>query len=142
MGGRVRMFGEHLRSDASGYEVGAHVWHVTPADRLRAIRRVGLLPQDGVSIDGRPFRNRLYFATSRIAAYDISVNFQSHGRAEEYFMLKVDSAGIARGHHDDPLFAHGVWVDYPVGPGYVVGYEAAADAYGEYDEDDLDNLYL
>jgi hypothetical protein len=62
---------ESLESDAVGYEIGDYLYHVTLTSNLPKIKRQGLIPKDGVAINGKPFKNRLYFATSLIAAYDL-----------------------------------------------------------------------
>lgn len=141
MRNHVRLFEEFMASDARGYDVGEYVYHVTPVENLATIMRVGLVPRDGVAINGRKYENRLYFATSLIAAYDISVNFQSHGRGREYSIIKVSSEAVARGRENDPLFEHGIYVDYPVGPGAIIGVTMANDLFGKYDDVDLDRLY-
>lgn len=137
----VKMFEDYMASDARGYNIGEYVYHVTPAKNLGSIMRTGMVPRDGTGINGKPYKNRLYFATSLIAAYDISVNFQSHGRGAEYCILKVDSQAVSKRYETDPLFAHGIYVDYPVSAGFIVEVIMANDLFGKYDDDDFDRLY-
>lgn len=137
----VRLFEEYAASDASGYDVGEYVYHVTQSASVGAILEEGLVPKDGVSVNGAPFEGRLYFATSLIAAYDLSVNFESLGRGDDYTILKVDSSCLGGGWENDPLFAHGVYVGYPVDARFIVGAVRADDLFGMYDDADLDELY-
>jgi len=141
MENHVKMFEEYMASDARGYDVGEYVYHVTPVENLTAIRKIGLLPRDGIAINGRRYENRLYFATSLIAAYDISVNFQSLGRGIEYAILKIGSEAVSRGYENDPLFEHGIYVDYPIVPERIADVIMANDLFGKYDDEDFDRLY-
>jgi hypothetical protein len=130
-----------LESDAIGYEVGEFIYHVTPVSNLEQIKNEGFMPKDGISIDKKPFSNRLYFATSLISAYDLTVNFQSYKTEEEYVILKLTSDCI-EDYTNDPLFKHGIYVDYPVSNDYIVDIIEADSLMGQFDEDDLENLYL
>ena len=132
---------QHAESDAVGYAVGDYVYHVAPAKYADGIRRSGFLPKSGRSVNGAEYENRVYFATSLIAAYDISVNFGSYRDDGEYVIFKVDSRGLAGGYEEDPLFVHGIYVDYAVPSEYIVDAFPASDLFGKYDDADFDKLY-
>ena len=131
----------YLPSDAIGYDIGEYLYHITPIKNLNKIKNNGFVPKDGISINGKPFKNRLYFATSLIAAYDLSVNFQSYrDDVDEYVIFKVDSKCL-KDYEEDELFKHGIYVNYPISKKYIVDIINAEDLFGKFDEDDFENLY-
>jgi len=131
---------EYLESDAIGYEIGDYIYHVTPKRNMNKIKNDGFIPKDGVGINGKPFKNRLYFATSLISAYDLSVNFGSYKDNDEYVIFKVESSCIDD-YEKDPLFVHGIYVDYPVSKKYIIEVIKANDLFDKYDDNDIENLY-
>lgn len=140
---RAKLINEnYLKSDAIGYNIGQYLYHITPKINISQIKKTGFLPKDGIAINNRPFKNRLYFATSLIAAYDLSVNFGSYKEDKEYAILKLESDCVDKGFEEDPLFVHGIYVDYPVSYSYVVDIIDADDLFNKFNEEDLENLYL
>jgi hypothetical protein len=130
----------YLISDAIGYNIGEYLYHITPKKNINNIKKNGFLPKDGVAINGKPFKNRLYFATSLIAAYDLSVNFRSYKDNEEYVILKVKSNYITD-YEKDPLFVHGIYVKYPISNNCIVDTIDADDLFNKFNDDDIENLY-
>ena len=139
----IQLFEKYVRmkSDAIGYNIGEYIYHVTSIKNLNNIKQKGFRPQNGTSINGKKYENRIYFATSLIAAYDISLNFGSYKKDNEYVIFKLDSNCLENGYEKDPLFVHGIYVDYPVGKKYIVDIIKADDLFNKYDENDLENLY-
>lgn len=136
-----RRLTERYKSDAIGYDIGEYIYHVTPSGNTDRIKKSGFVPKDGVSINGEPFKNRLYFATSLIAAYDLSVNFSSYKDDDEYVIFKLKSSCIDKGYEQDPLFPHGIYVDYPINNKYIIDVVNAASLFSKFDDDDIENLY-
>ena len=132
---------KELESDAIGYNIGNFVYHTTPISNLTKIKSEGIKPKDGITINGKKFRNRLYLATSLIAVYDLSVNFQSYRTDEEYVILKIRSECANMGYEEDPLFVHGIYIDYPIESECIVELINTDDLLGKFDEDDLEDLY-
>lgn len=126
-------------NDSIGYDIGEYIYHVTPIKNVSKIERSGFKPKDGISINKKPFMNRLYFATSLISAYDLSVNFGSDNNLS-YVIFKVDSSCINE-YEEDPLFGHGIYIDYPISNKFIVDKINADDLFDKYDDDDIENLY-
>lgn len=131
----------YLKSDAIGYNIGEYIYHVTPKKNLDEIKKNGLHPQNGISINGKKYENRIYFATSLIAAYDISVNFGSYKDDGEYVIFKVKSNCLINSYEKDPLFVHGIYINYEISNECVVDIIKANKLFNKYDENDLENLY-
>ena len=131
----------YLQNDASGYNIGKYLYHITPKQNAKIIKRSGFKPRDGISINGKPFRNRLYFATSLIAAYDLSVNFGSYRDETNYIIFKIKSECIHNGYEKDPLFVHGIYVNYPINNTCIIDIINAEDLFDKFDENDIENLY-
>lgn len=131
----------YLPSDAIGYNIGEYLYHITPKKNVAQIKKNGFIPKDGVAINNKPFKNRLYFATSLIAAYDLSVNFGSYKDNEEYAIFKVKSDCVNGGYEEDPLFVHGIYVDYPIPNTCIVSVINASDLFNKFNDDDIENLY-
>lgn len=131
----------YLESDNIGYNVGQYLYHVTPKKNIPQIKKNGFIPKDGISINNKPFKNRLYFATSLIAAYDLSVNFGSYKYNGEYVIFKLKSDCINKGYKEDPLFAHGIYVDYPIPYAYSIDIINVSDLFGKFNENDIEKLY-
>jgi len=131
---------EHLKSDAIGYNIGKYIYHATPSRNLNTILEIGFIPQDGISIDHKEFENRLYFATSLISAYDITVNFESWKNEDEYIIFKL-SSDCLKDYEEDSLFVHGIYVDYPIDKKYIVEYMDSSDLFNKFDDDDIEDLY-
>ena len=132
----------YLQSDAIGYNISEYLYHITPKRNITQIKKNGFIPKDGVSINNKSFKNRLYFATSLIAAYDLSVNFGSYKDNKEYAIFKVKSDCVSNGYEEDPLFVHGIYVDYPIPKTCIVSIINASDLFNKFNDDDLDNLYI
>jgi hypothetical protein len=130
----------YLKSDAVGYDVGEYLYHVTPLKNASQIKKYGFIPKDGISINNKPFKNRLYFATSLIAAYDLTVNFGSYKDDEEYVIFKIKSDCI-NNYKRDTLFAHGIYVDYPISNTCIIDVIHANDLINKFSDDDIENLY-
>jgi hypothetical protein len=133
-------FSNEIESDAMGYDIGDYLYHITPVSNFNTIINKGFIPKNGISINGKPFENRLYFATSLISAYDLSVNFGSYRDDAEYVIFKIKSDCIDD-YEEDDLFAHGIYVDYKVSNKCIVGYVNADDLFNKFDDEDLENLY-
>lgn len=133
---------KYLESDAIGYAIGDFIYHVTTMKNVEKIKSQGFKPQDGISINGKPFQNRLYFATSLIAAYDLSVNFSSFKDEykDEYVIFKLKSNCIDE-YEEDPLFLHGIYVDYKIDKKYIVDMIKTSDLFNKFNDDDFDDLY-
>ena len=131
---------KYLESDAIGYKIDKYLYHVTTKNNLNKIKRYGFIPQDGVSINNKPYENRLYFATSLIAAYDLSVNFSSYKDEHEYYIIKIKSEAIDN-YEEDPLFDHGIYIDYSIPSKYIVEVIDADDLFDKFDDNDIENLY-
>jgi len=136
----IKLFEEYLTSDAKGYEIGEFLYHTTTLNNKEDIERNGFIPKDGISIDGNYFVNRLYFATSLISAYDISVNFQAHGKGDDYIIYKISSKNISD-YEIDPLFQHGIYIDYPISKMDILDVIDSDSLFDKFDCDDLDDLY-
>ena len=136
----LKLFENYLKSDSIGYNVGEYIYHVTPIKNMDKIKKNGLIPQSGTSINGKKYTNRIYFATSLISAYDISVNFSSYKDNGEYVIFKFKS-NCLNGYEKDPLFVHGIYVDYPINKNYIVDIIKCDDLFNKFDENDLENLY-
>ena len=133
---------QFLPNDAIGYNIGEYLYHITPKQNVNTIKKNGFIPKDGIAINGKPFENRLYFATSLIAAYDLSVNFNSYKDNEEYIIFKVKSNCIDDGYEKDPLFVHGIYVDYPISNDCIINVINASDLFNKFNDEDFENLYL
>jgi len=131
----------YLPSDAIGYNIGEYLYHITTKRNVAQIKKNGFIPKDGVAINNKPFKNRLYFATSLIAAYDLSVNCGSYKDNEEYAICKVKSDCVNGGYEEDPLFVHGIYVDYPIPNTCIVSVINASDLFNKFNDDDIENLY-
>ena len=131
----------YLPSDAMGYNIGEFVYHITPKKNFNTIKKNGFIPKDGISINNKPFKNRLYFATSLIAAYDLSVNFNSYRDNDEYIIFKLDSKCIDKGYEEDELFIHGIYVDYKIPYSFVIDVINTSDLFNKFDDEDFDRLY-
>lgn len=138
---KILRYNEYLDSDAIGYNIGKYLYHVTPKTNINNIKKTGLRPQGGISINGEKFSKRLYFTTSLIAAYDLSVNFESYKDENgDYYIFKLDSSCI-KDFKKDPLFMHGIYVDYVVPYSCVIDVIRANDLFGQYDDGDFEKLY-
>ena len=134
-------FENFLKSDAIGYNIGDYIYHVTPDKNIKKIKKEGFIPKDGTSINGKKFKNRLYFATSLIAAYDLSINFSSYREDnDKYVIFKIDSKCL-KDYQKDPLFVHGIYIDYNISSKFIVDDIDANSLFNKYDEDDLEDLY-
>jgi hypothetical protein len=133
-------FSNEIESDAMGYDIGDYLYHITPVSNFDTIINKGFIPKNGISINGKPFENRLYFATSLISAYDLSVNFGSYRDDAEYVIFKIKSDCIDDFDEDD-LFAHGIYVDYKISNKCILGYVNANDLFNKFDDEDIENLY-
>lgn len=136
----LKLFENYRKSDAIGYKIGKYLYHVTPSENLENIRSNGFHPKDGVSINGEEFEDRLYFATSLISAYDLSVNFSSIRDTYDYTIFKVDSSFL-EDYEEDPLFNHGIYVEYSVPPNYIIEYFDADELFDKFSDEDIENLY-
>ena len=132
----------HLKSDAMGYNMGEFLYHITPKRNIGEIMKSGFIPKDGIAINNKPYKNRLYFATSLIAAYDLSVNFGSYKDNEEYVIFKVKSNCVNNEYEKDTLFPHGIYVDYQISNNCIVSVMNADDLFNKFDENDIENLYI
>ena len=47
----------YIPSDAMGYNIGEFVYHITPKKNFNTIKKNGLIPKDGISINNKPFKN-------------------------------------------------------------------------------------
>jgi hypothetical protein len=133
-------FSNEIESDAMGYDIGDYLYHITPVSNFDTIINKGFIPKNGISINGKPFENRLYFATSLISAYDLSVNFGSYRDDKEYVIFKIKSDCIDD-YEEDNLFAHGIYVDYKISNQCIIGYVNANDLFNKFDDEDIENLY-
>jgi len=131
---------ETLKSDAIGYNIGDYIYHVSPVKNLTNILESGFIPKSGIAINGKPYNNRLYFATSLIAAYDLTVNFNSYKDNDEYIIFKIDSSSLSE-YNKDPLFIHGIWVDYSISKKYIIETIRAESLFGKFNDEDFDKLY-
>jgi len=131
---------EYMDSDAIGYDIGEFIYHVTPESNVQDINTFGFIPKNGITINNNEYNNRLYFATSLIAAYDISVNFNSYKSDENYVIFKVDSKCL-KNYDEDPLFVHGIYIDYPISIDYIVDVYDASELFDKFNDDDFDELY-
>ena len=131
---------ETLKSDAIGYNIGDYIYHVSPVKNLTNILESGFIPKSGIAINGKPYNNRLYFATSLIAAYDLTVNFNSYKDNDEYIIFKIDSSCLSE-YNKDPLFIHGIWVDYSISKKYIIETIRAESLFGKFNDEDFDKLY-
>lgn len=130
----------YRKSDAIGYIIGKYLYHITPSENLERIKNNGFHPKDGVSVNGKVFEDRLYFATSLISAYDLSVNFSSIRDTYDYTIFKVDSSFLKE-YEEDPLFPHGIYIDYPVPSEHIIDYFDADDLFDKFSEEDIEDLY-
>lgn len=130
----------YLEDDSMGYDIGEFLYHVTSTSNINAILKDGFLPKDGVSISGEHFKNRLYLATSLIATYDLSVNFGSYRDDIDYVIFKIKSKCV-NDYTIDPLFEHGIYIDYKIDSKYIVETIPVDDLFGRFNDDDIDNLY-
>lgn len=129
----------YLSNDAVGYNVGDYLYHVTPKKNLLNIIQNGFEPKDGVAINGKPFKNRLYFATSLIAAYDLCTNFQEYrNEYDDWVILKVDAKFVKEGYKKDPQFAHGIYIDYPVNSFSILEVIHHENLFGKFRDEDLE----
>lgn len=131
----------YLQSDAVGYNIGKYLYHITPKSNISQIKKKGFVPKNGISINNKPFKNRLYFATSLIAAYDLSVNFGSYKDDREYAIFKIKSDCVNAGYEEDPLFVHGIYVDYAITNSCIVDVINASDLFNKFNDDDFEKLY-
>jgi len=136
----LKTYEKYLQSDSRGYNIGEYVYHVTPLNKLDIIKEEGLKPQSGISLNGEKFKNRLYLATSLIAAYDISVNFGSYRDDREYAIIKL-SSDCLKEYDEDPLFVHGIYVDYSISEKYIIEIINCNDLFDKFDEQDFEDLY-
>lgn len=136
-----KQFNENLKSDDIGYNIGQYLYHITPKRNVPQIKKNGFIPKDGIAINNKPFKNRLYFTTSLISAYDLSVNFGSYKDNEEYVIFKLKSDCVNNGYEKDLLFVHGIYVDYTIPYSCVVDVMNASDLFNKFDDEDIENLY-
>jgi len=133
---------EYLKNDAIGYNVGEFIYHVTTLKSLENIKDNGFIPQEGTSINGEHYKNRIYFATSLIAAYDIYENISSYKEYySEYVIIKIDSKCL-KDYEEDTLFNHGIYVDYNISKEYILEDTLADNFRGKFNDDDIENLYI
>lgn len=138
-----KQINKYYENDAIGYDIGKYLYHVTPKENLKNIKRNGFEPNDGTTIRGEDFENRLYFATSLIAAYDLSVNFSSYKTDEDLYIIKLKSDCIDKNdYEEDPLFLHGIYIDYNVSNNCIISIIEADDLFNKFDDEDIENLYL
>lgn len=137
----LMLFESFLKSDAIGYHIGEFIYHVTPLKNEEKIKKEGFKVQSGVSINGKKYEKRIYFATSLISAYDISVNFGSYRNEYEYVIFKINSECLKNGYEKDPLFAHGIFVDYNIDKRYIVDIIKTSELFNKFNDEDLENLY-
>lgn len=130
----------YLENDSIGYDIGEFLYHVTTKNNLDKIKNDGFIPKSGMSINNKPFENRLYFATSLISAYDLSVNFGSTKGYQDYVIIKVDSSFI-KDYKLDPLFPHGIYVDYSISSNYIIDILDVDKLFNKFKEEDIENLY-
>jgi len=132
---------DYLSADAIGYNIGEYLYHVTPKRNIDKIKKYGFIPKDGISINNKPFKNRLYFATSLIAAYDLSINFESYKDDDEYVIFKIESSCINNGYKEDPLFLHGIYIDYAIPNTCIVSVINSSELFNKFNDLDIENLY-
>lgn len=137
---KFKLYEDYMKSDNIGYNIGEYIYHITTKQNIPAIKKNGFIPRDGVSINNKSFENRLYFATSLIAAYDLSVNFGSYKSDDEYVIFKLKSSCI-NDFEEDNLFPHGIYVDYPIDYNFVVDFMDADELFGKFNDDDIEKLY-
>jgi hypothetical protein len=142
-GGKIEelKFSNKIESDAMGYDIGDYLYHITPVSNFNTIINKGFIPKNGISINNKPFENRLYFATSLISAYDLSVNFGSYRDDSDYVIFKIKS-DCTNDYEEDDLFAHGIYVDYKVSNKCIFGYVNANDLFNKFDDDKLHVLHV
>lgn len=132
---------ENYKSDALGYNIGDYVYHVSPEHNHSNIMTNGFLPKDGIAINKKKYKNRLYLATSLIAAYDLSVGFGAwRETSDDYLIYKIDSTCI-KNYEEDPLFQHGIYIDYKIDSSYIIDVINADDLFNSFDDDDIEALY-
>jgi hypothetical protein len=56
-------------------------------------------------------------------------------------IFKVKSNCVGDGYEKDPLFVHGIYVDYPISNDCVVSVMNASDLFNKFNDDDIENLY-
>ena len=131
-----------FQSDAMGYNIGKYIYHTTPIKNLDKIKYKGLKLRSGITISGENFKNRIYFSTSLIAAYDILVNFGSYRDNKAYAIFKLNSNCLINGYKKDPLFVHGIFVNYNIDRKYILEIINADDLFNKFNEEDIENLYI
>jgi hypothetical protein len=130
-----------LPSGARGYSVGEYLYHVTPTKYIGKIKNVGIqVATGGTTHLNKTYSPRIFLATSLIAAYDLSQNFSAH-RNEPHTIIKIDSSKVEGPFEKDYYFSHGVYVTTNIPLDAIVEYISADDLFGEWDEEELSELY-
>jgi hypothetical protein len=132
---------EYLENDASNYKIKDYIYHITTLEKYTQIlKNRYLIPQNGISINNKKYNNRLYFTTSLIAAYDLSVNFNSYRDIEYNIILKLPS-NIINNYNIDPLFKHGIYIDYKISVDNIIDIIYTDDLFNQFNDEDIELLY-
>lgn len=118
------------------------LYHISAAKNKESILNNGIKRSTGGGTwFGRTYSNRVYLATSLIAAYDLQLNFTSHGLADSYIIFKVDESKIPNkaDFYNDSLFVHGVYTEQDI-PKEAIVDQIDPDSLS-YAAEDLENLY-
>ena len=97
------------------------IYHVTDIQNREVILRDGLKAKAG-SWHKTVWKPRVFFATTRIGAYEIANNFM-HERRGEYLLILVDPAKIRGKLRPDRDYDQGVWTAIDILPEAIIGVE-------------------
>jgi len=110
----------------------AELYHVTEVANVASILRDGLKARAG-SWSGTSWKPRVFFATTRIGAYEIANNFIWE-RKGTYVIVRVDSAKVPGRLRQDLDYDQGVWIPANVPPEAITGFDEVDEEFFESDE--------
>lgn len=97
----------------------AQLYHVTNVENRTSILQEGLKARAG-SWFKTAWKPRVFFATSKLAAYEMAMIFM-HERKGDYLIVRIDPAKLRGKLRPDRDYDHGVWIARDVLPDTIIG---------------------
>ena len=123
---------EHIDMKTTPKQPIARLYHVTKVENRDAIFRDALKAKAGSWHDVK-WKPRVFFATTRMAAYEIANNF-IHERRGVYLFILVDSTKVTGHLRPDRDYDQGMWTATDVSPEAIVGVEDVNEDFFEAEE--------
>jgi hypothetical protein len=118
------------------------LYHISATKNKESILKNGIkMSTGGGTWFGRTYSNRVYMATSLIAAYDLQLNFKAHEMADDYLIFKIELDKIPNGapFYNDSLFNHGIYTEQSIPKSAII--DVINPDTLSYPSEDLENLY-